>query len=263
MHTQALAVNGARVYIVGRTAEKLERVAELYGKDIAGQIIPITADITSKDSIKALVKEIGSREDHLSILVNNAGIAGNYQSVVHEDVNELRKSLFDNENSTFEDWATYRTNVCQLYFLTTAFLPLLLKGTEKEYGWSSTVINTSSISGIVKVAQDHFSYNTSKAAAVHLTKMLAHEISVCKIKIRVNSIAPGVFPSEMTAFSSDDKQKSTLLKEDYKDLVPAGRAGHERDMGSAILFLATNQYMNGQIIAVDGGYILAAGAVST
>ncbi|KAL1967222.1 hypothetical protein VTN77DRAFT_3513 [Rasamsonia byssochlamydoides] len=262
MHTQALAVNGAKVYIVGRKAEKLERVAELYGQNIPGQIIPITADITSKESIRELAKEIASREDHLSILVNNAGVAGEFQSVGHQDPNEMRKSLFDNENSTVEDWeATYRTNVCQLYFMTTAFLPLLEKGTQKEYAWSSTVINTSSISGIVKVSQDHFSYNTSKAAAVHLTKMLAYELSAAKIKIRVNSIAPGIFPSEMTAMSSDARQKSVLPKENFKDMVPAQRAGHDRDMASAIIFAATNQYLNGQVVSVDGGYILATGAV--
>ena len=52
MCTQALAVNGAKVYIVGRTEEKLDRVAEIYGKGIAGQIIPITGDVTDKDGVQ-------------------------------------------------------------------------------------------------------------------------------------------------------------------------------------------------------------------
>ena len=52
MITQTLAVNGAKVYIVGRTEEKLERVAEVYGKDIAGQIISIVGDVASKDGVK-------------------------------------------------------------------------------------------------------------------------------------------------------------------------------------------------------------------
>lgn len=52
MCTQALAVNGAKVYIVGRTEEKLERVAEIYGKDVPGQIIPITGDVTDKEGVK-------------------------------------------------------------------------------------------------------------------------------------------------------------------------------------------------------------------
>lgn len=56
MITQALAVNGAKVYIVGRTEEKLEKVAEVYGKDIAGQIIPFTGDVTSKDGVKSVIR---------------------------------------------------------------------------------------------------------------------------------------------------------------------------------------------------------------
>lgn len=52
MITQALAVNGAKVYIVGRTEEKLERVAEIYGKDTAGQIIPIQGDVSTKEGVE-------------------------------------------------------------------------------------------------------------------------------------------------------------------------------------------------------------------
>jgi NAD(P)-dependent dehydrogenase (short-subunit alcohol dehydrogenase family) len=243
MATQALAVNGAKVYIVGRTAEKLERVAETYGKDISGQIIPITADVTSKSDIAKLVK----------------------------------KNLFDNEKATFDDWVeTYRTNVAQCYFMTTAFLPLLQKATEHQYGYSGTVINISSISGMVKSTQHHPSYNASKAATIHLNRMLANEVAENGLKIRINSIAPGVFPSEMTAGGSGENQKSyvpkgpytmhlnvrifaNIIKDKYADKVPAARPGNDRDMGNAVLFVATNQYLNGQTVTVDGGYTLAAG----
>lgn len=77
MATQALAVNGAKVYIVGRTEEKLENVVESHGKGIDGEIIPIVADITSKSEIERLVKEIEGKEGKLDVLINNAGIAGN------------------------------------------------------------------------------------------------------------------------------------------------------------------------------------------
>lgn len=77
--------------------------------------------------------------------------------------------------------------------------------------------------------------------------MLGWEIANNKIKVRVNSIAPGVFPSEMTAGDSGDNQKSELPKEDFEGKVPAGRPGNDRDMGSAMLFVATNQYVNGQV----------------
>jgi len=89
--------------------------------------------------------------------------------------------------------------------------------------------------------------------------MLANEAATNGLKIRINSIAPGVFPSEMTASDSDDKQKSHVPREKYQDKVPARRPGEDRDMANAVLFAATNQYLNGQTVAVDGGYILSAG----
>lgn len=259
MAAQALAVNGAKVYIVGRRQEALDAAVKAHGQNIPGQLIPITADISKKDDIKKLVQEISSREKCLCILINNAGISSNNQMPTGDNAEEFKQNLFDPDNATFEEWEqTYRTNVPQIYFMTTAFLPLLQKATEHQHGYSGTVINIGSISGEVKKSQNHFAYNASKGAAHHLTKMLASEISNAGLKIRINAIAPGVFPSEMTAKESGDNQKSELPKDKKADL-PSQRPGNDRDMGNAILFAATNQYLNGQIVAVDGGYLLAAG----
>ncbi|RDL35691.1 Short chain dehydrogenase family [Venustampulla echinocandica] len=260
MATQALAVNGARVYIVGRTEKKLDTVTATHGLNIAGEIIPITADVTSKSEIAKLFKEIESREQHLDILINNAGISSNSLETEVKSAEQMKKNLFDAEDSTFEDWVdTYRSNVPQQFFMTMAFLPLLQKATEHQHGYSSAVINISSISGIVQASQHHFAYNASKAAAVQLNKLLAAQIADNGLKIRVNSIAPGVFPSEMTTGESGPDQKSYIPKEKYQK-VPARRPGKDRDMAAAVLFTATNQYLNGQTVAVDGGYILHAGA---
>ncbi|KAI9736424.1 MAG: hypothetical protein M1818_006158 [Claussenomyces sp. TS43310] len=260
MATQALAVNGAKVYIVGRSEEKLENVVKTHGQGIAGSIIPITADITSKSEIARLVREIESREKCLCILINNAGISGATQKTEAKSAEEMKQNLFDDESSTFEDWvSTYRTNVPQQFFMTVAFLPLLQRATERHHGYSGTVINISSISGLVKTAQHHFGYNASKAASIHLTKLLASEIAGNGLKVRVNSIAPGVFPSEMTAGESGADQKSHIDKEKYESKTTAKRPGNDRDMAGAILFAATNQYLNSQTVVVDGGYLLNAG----
>lgn len=260
MAVQALAVNGAKVYIVGRTEEKLERVAETHGKGISGQIIPLVGDITSKKDIQRLVDEISSREKYLCILINNAGISTSTQQAGNPSAEEFKKNLFDNETAQFEDWAeTYKTNTAQLYFMTTAFLPLLQKATDEIPSYSGTVINITSISGIVLKAQNHFAYNASKGAANHVTRMLASEISNAGVKVRINAIAPGVFPSEMTAGDSDENQKSALPKDKKADL-PSQRPGNDRDMANAILFAATNQYLNGQVVPVDGGYLLKYGS---
>ena len=259
MATQALATNGAKVYIVGRTEEKLETVVKTHGQNITGEIIPITADITSKDDIARLVKDIESRESCLCVLINNAGIATSKQAPKGETGEEFRKNLFEPDSANFDDWAnTYKTNVTQLYMMTTAFLPLLEKATEHNPGYSGTVINITSISGSVLKSQAHFSYNASKGAANHLTKMLASEVSNHGMKVRINAIAPGVFPSEMTTGESKDNQKSEIPAEKYAHL-PARRPGNDRDMANAILFAVTNQYLNGQIVPVDGGYLLKFG----
>ncbi|KAK6364585.1 hypothetical protein LTS17_012058 [Exophiala oligosperma] len=261
MATQALATNGARVYIVGRTEEKLQRVADIYGKDIPGEIIPLTCDVSKKDEIKRLVADISSRERCLCILFNNAGISLNTQQTEARSAEEMSANLFDDPDETFEMWTdTYRTNVPQLFFMTTAFLPLLEAAHKHNDNFSGVVINNTSISGIVKTSQHHFAYNASKAAAIHLTRMLANEIAQNGLRVRVNSVAPGVFPSEMTAGESDEKQKSHIPREKYESKVPAARPGEDRDMANAILFLATCQYLNGQTVAVDGGYILSAGS---
>lgn len=260
MATQALAVNGAKVYITGRTKEKLDKVVEKYSKDIAGEIIAVQADISNKAGVQKLYEDISKREKCVCVLVNNAGISGATFQTESESAGEMRKNLFEADEATFEDWNdTYNTNVTGLYFTTTAFLPLLQKSSETHEGWSSTVINITSISGLIQKAQHHFAYNASKGAAVHLNRMLASEIVSNGLKIRVNSIAPGVFPSEMTTDGSDDAQKSFIPKEKYAEKVPAGRPGKDEDMAATILFFATNQYLVGQTLAVDGGYTIAAG----
>ncbi|KAI0465679.1 hypothetical protein F4859DRAFT_507898 [Xylaria cf. heliscus] len=261
MITQALVANGAKVYITGRTGEKLERVVEKYseGEDT---IVPIPSDISSKDGIKKLVCEIESRESNgLHILVNNAGIAGSTLETSAKSAEEAKKNLFDAELSTFEDWTdTYRTNVAQIFFTTMAVLPLLQKAGEGTPGWSSAVVNVTSISGLVKTAQHHFQYNASKAAANHLTRMLANEITVGNgLLVRVNAIAPGLFPSEMTAGESGDDQKSALPKDKYEDKIPAGRPGCDQDMAQAVLALVCNQYVNAEVLVVDGAYSVAIG----
>lgn len=74
----------------------------------------------------------------------------------------------------FHEWDdTYRLNVAAVYFVTMAFLPLLKKASEAEKGFSSSLINISSISGITKESQNHFCYNSSKAATIHLARLLA------------------------------------------------------------------------------------------
>ncbi|RDI86825.1 hypothetical protein Vi05172_g3213 [Venturia inaequalis] len=115
MATQALAVNGAKVYITGRTKEKLDMVTNTYNRGVAGQIISIASDITDKKDIVALYDEIANKEEHLDILINNAGISTETFETFETEANSaeaMKKQMFDDEKATFKDWDDlYRTNV--------------------------------------------------------------------------------------------------------------------------------------------------------
>ena len=87
------------------------------------------------------------------------------------------------------------------------------------------------------------------------------EMAKAGLKVRINSIAPGIFPSEITTKTSNAQTQKSELPKDFaltRDIA-AGRPGNDADMASTVLFLATNQYINGQIVAVDGGYLLKHG----
>jgi len=259
MATQALAVNGAKVYIVGRTKEKLDAVVKQHGHNIAGEIIPLVGDVTQKEGVEKLVKEIESREKCLCILVNNAGIASSKTTPDGKDAAEFKKNLFD--TTTVEEWTSvYTTNVVAPFLMATAFLPLLQRAREQHHDFAGTIINITSISGLTRISQGHFPYNSSKGAFVHLNKMLATEITTAGLSVRVNGIAPGVFPSEMTAGDSGGDQKSSIPQEEQEKLLPGiERPGNDRDMAAAILFAASCQYLNGQNIPVDGGFLVHVG----
>ncbi|KAJ9642327.1 hypothetical protein H2199_004707 [Coniosporium tulheliwenetii] len=185
---------------------------------------PSPCDVTSKDDLEKCVKAFSEKESHLDLLLTAAGISSAKAEPDTDDAGDLKAKLWDNE--TFEDWRnTYNTDVAAVYFSTVAFLPLLQAGTKKGGHLHASVIVISSMSGIMRDSQGHFSYNAAKGGTVHLTKLMSAEFQ--KVKIRVNSIAPGYFPSEMTAKESGDDQKSELPAEKVQEKghVPAQRAG--------------------------------------
>ncbi|KAB2570034.1 Short-chain dehydrogenase/reductase SDR [Lasiodiplodia theobromae] len=255
MAAQALAANGAKVYITGRRQEALEAAAKSHSPDGMGEIIPcVPCDVTKKDDLEKLYAEISSKEKYVNLLICAAGIAGTKAEPDQQHAGSLKEKLWNNE--TFEAWNdVYNADVTSVYFTTVAFLPLLQAGTETHGHLSASVIVISSMSGIMRHAQGHFSYNAAKGGTVHLAKLMSAEFQ--KVRVRVNSIAPGYFPSEMTAKQSGPDQKSHLPAENIqaKGHVPAQRPGSDEEMAQAVLFLTKNAYVNGEILAVDGGVL--------
>ncbi|KAL8849873.1 MAG: hypothetical protein Q9221_005139 [Calogaya cf. arnoldii] len=257
MITQALVTNGAKVYITGRREDALKSVVDQYntgpGKIVAG-------DISNKEEVTRLAEELASKESKgIHLLVNNAGIARDdntrFSKAGKPDTKSAENISEHLMQSEPEQWAeTFSTNITAQYFMTAAFLPLLAKGREVTPGYSTSVVNVASISGVMKgSSMGQFAYATSKAGLIHLTRIMA--TTFADAKIRVNCIAPGIFPSEMTAGSSGDDQKSELNPESSN---PAGRPGSDSDMAACILFLAGpgGVFLNAQVLYPDGGNIL-------
>lgn len=246
---------GAKVYITSRRQEVLDTAVKSHNPEDGGQIIALSpCDVTKKADLEKMYEELSKKEKYINLLVAAAGISGEKAEPDADKATDMKAKLWDNE--TFEGWAeTYNTDVSAVYFTTVVLLPLLQAGTETHGHLSASVIVISSMSGIMRHAQGHFSYNAAKGGTVHLTKLMSAEFQ--QLRVRVNSIAPGYFPSEMTAKESDEKQKSQLPDEKIQEKghVPQGRAGQDEEMAQAVLFLTKNSYVNGEIIAVDGGVL--------
>ncbi|KAL9068866.1 MAG: hypothetical protein Q9157_006370 [Trypethelium eluteriae] len=244
MAAQCLAANGR---------EALETAAKSHNPEGGGEIIPLgPCDVTNKDDLEKVEAEVSKREKHINLL---AGIQGTKAEPNEEHAPSLKEKLWNQESP--DVWnQNYNTNVTSVYFTTVAFLPLLQAGSETHGHLSASVIVISSMSGIMRHAQGHFSYNSAKGATVQLSRLMSAEFQ--KVRVRVNSIAPGYFPSEMTAKESGPDQKSELPPEKVMSKghdVPAQRAGSDEEMAQAVLFLTKNAYVNGEVIAVDGGVL--------
>ncbi|KAF2722971.1 NAD(P)-binding protein [Polychaeton citri CBS 116435] len=256
---QALAANGMKVYVTGRRIEKLKS-AETTHSASGGSIVALQMDVCSKDSIRAGVAEIAKNEKCINFLVNNAGVTfegPRYSGGIPEgSVEDVSKQLFEDQG--FEEWdRIYRTNVSTCYFVSAAFLPLLAAAkTKGGFSESGSILNVSSISGITKESQyGQFAYNASKAATISLTEQLAVDFKRHDLEIRVNTIAPGYFPSEMTPIAKEEGE----VKEHFRNKwgIPFGRAGRPEDYAQAVINFAVNGYVTGATLTIDGGWLLA------
>ncbi|KAI1611017.1 short chain dehydrogenase/reductase [Exophiala viscosa] len=263
MIAQALQSNGAKVYITGRREDALDAVVKQYSTG-PGSIHALPGDITKKEECIKLAEEVGKKESKgIHLLVNNAGIARDdhtkFSSAGQPDMksaDSISQHMLKSEVSDWQD--TFETNLTAQFFMSAAFLPLLGKGRDVTPGYTSSIVNITSISGLMKGSSNgQFAYATSKAGFVHLTRMLA--TTLAETKIRVNQIAPGIFPSEMTTGESDESQKSELSSELSN---PAGRGGGDADMAATILYLVGKggMFLNNQLIHPEGGQLLVAPA---
>ncbi len=193
----------------------------------AERILPVACDVSDPIQVQAAVEAVERRFGRLDALVNNAGIA-------------IFKPLLE---TAFDEWArVLATNLNGPFICTQACAPLMLR-----HGGGS-VVNIASISG-VRASTLRVAYGTSKAAVIHLTKQQAVELG--DRGIRVNCVAPGPVETEMAKLVH-----SADIRTSYSDAIPLQRYGTVDEIADAVVFLSGEAatYINGQTLAVDGGF---------
>ncbi len=230
MIAEGFVANGVRTYISSRKAEACDATAERLSEQ--GECVSIPADLSTNQGISALADEIKARESRLDILVNNAGATWG------ASIEKFPESGWDK---------IMDINVKGPFFLTQALLPLLEMSAKPED--PARIINVGSIDGINVNKLGTYSYGPSKAAIHHLTRTFASHLA--DRNITANAIAPGPFPSKMTAGIAQ------AMGDKIRENVPLKRWGEPEDMAGIAIFLSSkaSAYVSGAVIPVDGGIV--------
>jgi NAD(P)-dependent dehydrogenase (short-subunit alcohol dehydrogenase family) len=225
---QGLAEAGADVVLGARRVDRLEETAELV-RAAGRRVLTVQTDVADPEQCQALVDAAMAELGHVDVLVNNAGM-GTAVPATRETPEQFR--------------AVIDVNLNGCYWMAQACGRVMQPG--------SSIINVSSVLGITTGGLPQAAYSASKAGLNGLTRDLAQQWTERK-GIRVNSIAPGFFTSEMT----------DTYPEGYLDLamqrVPARRKGDPAELAATVVFLASPAagYITGQTIPVDGGMTIA------
>ena len=226
----ALHGAGANVVLTSRTEQAAVAAAATVGERAVG----VQAHATDEAAARACVEQTVERFGAVDVLVNNAGTNPAYGPLMQQDHARFAKTMDVNL------WAPL------------LWTQLVVAASMGERG--GVVVNTASIGGLA-VGPDLGIYHTSKAALLHLTRHLAVELGP---GVRVNSVAPGVVRTRLAEALWKDHEAAVSAR------TPLGRIGEPDDIGSAVLFLASDasSWMTGETLVVDGGQLLGAGPTS-
>ncbi len=225
---EALAEMGANVELAARRIEKLNEVASKL-KVLDVRVRPFQCDVSKQEDVQALVDDVVKNFGRLDIIVNNAGVA----------------ALSPATDISVEEW-----NKVVSVNLTGVFLCARTAARQMIKQGGGNVVNIASIYGAVGDVFPASPYYATKGAVINMTRDLAVEWA--PFKIRVNAIAPGFFPSEMTEAIFQDPGYLEYIRKQ----TPLGRPGNPDDLKGAVVYLASpaSDYVTGQTIFVDGGW---------
>ena len=212
---------GANVVLNGRSAISEELLAQF--ADYGVKVVAISGDVSDNADAKRMVDEAMAALGSVDILVNNAGIT--------KDGMALRMSEEDFD-------AVLKINLTGTFNMTQAVLKPMTKAR------AGAIINLSSVVGLTGNA-GQANYAASKAGVIGFSKSIAREVAARNV--RVNVIAPGFIESDMTAVLSD-KVKDAMMGQ-----IPMKRFGQAEEVAEVAVFLAKQEYLTGQVLAVDGG----------
>jgi NAD(P)-dependent dehydrogenase (short-subunit alcohol dehydrogenase family) len=224
---KVLHAAGATVVASARRGDRLDALQA----ELGDRVVPIVADVAVDDDCKRLVAEAVALQGHIDVLVNNAGI-GTPIAAEHEPIDDFRQVIDVNLNALF--------------------LLSQLAGRHMIERGRGSIINLASVLGLVASTPiKQASYCASKGAVVNLTRELGAQWA--RKGVRVNALAPGWFPSEMTQVMFDDEGASGFMVKN----CPMGRGGEEHELDGALLFLASDasSYVTGHTLTVDGGWV--------
>ena len=212
---------GANVVLNGRSAISEELLAQF--ADYGVKVVGISGDVSDNTDAKRMVEEAVEVLGSVDILINNAGIT--------KDGMALRMSEEDFD-------AVLKINLTGTFNMTQAVLKPMTKAR------AGAIINLSSVVGLTGNA-GQANYAASKAGVIGFSKSIAREVAARNV--RVNVIAPGFIESDMTAVLSD-KIKDAMMGQ-----IPMKRFGQAEEVAEVAVFLAKQEYLTGQVLAIDGG----------
>jgi len=221
---------GASVAIIGRNEEKNHRVLDELQK-IGNPSAALRVDLKQRDQLTPAINEIEGQLGSVGILVNNAGIASLSGGILQEST---------------EDWDSVIETQLNAVFLMSKLVANRMK--ERMVG---KIINIGSMYSYFGSAVAP-SYSAAKGAIVQLTKSMAIELAA--YNIQVNAIAPGWFPTDLTAPVRSPEMKA--MNDEILARTPAGRWGDPDELVGTAIFLASkaSDFVTGAMIPVDGGY---------